>query len=110
MRAGPRPKNWPTAGNQVFSAKVACEQASRALTRAVMSRRDDYAPASAPLSQRFEILSKDQPGESVPGLFVRGAGTYTAHLNADNPIGTMQSIEHTLRALDRAADDERNQL
>ena len=31
-------------------------------------------------------------------------------LNADNPIGTMQSIEHTLRALDRAAADEQQQL
>jgi hypothetical protein len=42
-------------------------------------------------------------------LFVRGAGTHTAHINADNPVGTMQSIEHTLRALDKAADDARRQ-
>ena len=27
----------------------------------------------------------------MPDLFIRGAGTYTAHINADNPIGTMQS-------------------
>ncbi len=46
----------------------------------------------------------------MPDLFIRGAGTYTAHINADNPIGTMQSIEHTLRALDRAAADEQQQL
>jgi hypothetical protein len=26
-------------------------------------------------------------------------------LNADNPIGSMQSIEHTLRARDSAAED-----
>jgi hypothetical protein len=31
-------------------------------------------------------------------------------LNADNPIGAMQSIEYTLRALDRAAADEQQQL
>jgi len=37
-------------------------------------------------------------------------GTYTAHINADNPTGTMQSIEHTLRALDRSAADEQHQL
>ena len=45
----------------------------------------------------------------MPDLFIRGAGTYTAHLNADNPVGTMQSIEHTLRVLDKAAEDERRQ-
>ncbi len=42
--------------------------------------------------------------------FHPGAGTYSAHNNADNPIGTMQSIEHTLRALDRAAADEQQHL
>jgi len=35
---------------------------------------------------------------------------YTAHINADNPNGTMQSIEHTLRALDKTAEDERRQV
>jgi hypothetical protein len=30
--------------------------------------------------------------------------------NADHPVGTMQSIEHTLRALDRAPADEQQQL
>ena len=58
----------------------------------------------------FEILSRDVPGASVPDLFIRGAGTYTAHINADNSIGTMQSIEHTLRAFDKAAEDERLQV
>jgi hypothetical protein len=30
-------------------------------------------------------------------------GTYPAHLNPENTVGTMQSIEHTLRALERVA-------
>ncbi len=38
----------------------------------------------------------------MPNLFIRGAGTYTVHINADNPIGAMRSVGHTLRALDRA--------
>ncbi len=46
----------------------------------------------------------------MPELFIPGAGTYGAHLNAHNPDGTMQSIEHTLRALDRAAADEQQQI
>src|SRR5271156_3241580 len=31
-------------------------------------------------------------------------------MNADNPNGTMQSIERTLRAFDKAADDEQHQI
>jgi hypothetical protein len=53
----------------------------------------------------------------VPDLFIRGAGTYTAHINADNPIGTMPAIRSapcrassTRCALDRAAADEQQQL
>jgi hypothetical protein len=76
----------------------------------VLSRRDDYAPRLRATFKGFEILSRDKPGAPVPDLFIRGAGTYTAHINADNPLGTMQSIEHTLRALDKAAEDERHQV
>ena len=32
---------------------------------------------------------------------------YKAQLNAENPLGTMQSIEHALRGLDKAVADER---
>lgn len=99
-----------TVGNQVFSGKGAREEAAKALIRAVLSRRDDYAPRLRASFRGFEILSRDKPGAPVPDLFIRGAGTYGAHLNADNPIGAMQSIEHTLRALDKAAEDESHQI
>ena len=45
--------------------------------------------------------------ERLPELFVRGAAMYKAQLNAENPLGTMQSIEHALRGLDKAVADER---
>jgi hypothetical protein len=35
------------------------------------------------------------------------AGIYKAQMNTENPVGTMQSIEHALRSLDNAAADER---
>jgi len=75
----------------------------------VLSRRDDYTLRKHAAFKGFEILSRAQPAAPVPDLFIRGAGTYSAHINADNPIGTTQSIEHTLRALDRAAADEQQQ-
>lgn len=86
-----------TVGNQTISGKGAREEAGAALARAILSRRDDYAPRLRASFRGFEILSRDEPGAPVPDLFIRGAGTYAAHLNADNPAGTMQSIEHTLR-------------
>jgi len=76
----------------------------------VLSRRDHHALRKQAAFKGFEILSRGQPAAPVPDLFIRGAGTYSAHINADNPIGTMQSIEHTLRALDRAAAEEQQQL
>jgi hypothetical protein len=42
-----------------------------------------------------------QGDERIPDLFVRGAATYSANLNVTNPVGTIQSIEHTLRSLDK---------
>jgi len=46
----------------------------------------------------------------VPDLFIRGAETYAAHINADNPAGTIRSTEHTLCALDKIAEDERHRI
>ena len=97
-------------GNQTFSGKGAREQASLALARIILSRRGDYALRVLATLRGFEVLSRDKIGVTIPDLFIRGAGTYTAHINADNPAGTIQSIEHTLRAFDKAAEDERRRI
>jgi N12 class adenine-specific DNA methylase/adenine-specific DNA methylase len=97
-------------GNQTFSGKGAREEAGRALARALLSRRDDYAPRVRATIKGFDILSRDKPAAPVPDLFIRGAGTYAAHINPDNPAGTIQSIEHTLRALDKMGEDERHRI
>jgi hypothetical protein len=99
-----------TVGNPTFSGKGAREEAGRALARAILSRRDDYAPKVRATIKGFEILSRDKPAAPVPDLFIRGAGTYAAHINPDNPAGTIQSIEHTLRAFDKIAGDERHRI
>jgi hypothetical protein len=99
-----------TIGSPTFSGKGAREEAGRALARAILSRRDDYAPKVRAVIKGFEILSRDKPGAPVPDLFIRGAGTYAAHINPDNPAGTIQSIEHTLRALDKMREDERHRI
>jgi hypothetical protein len=37
-----------------------------------------------------------------------GAGIYKAQLNAETPVGAIQSIEHALRSLEKAAEQERD--
>jgi hypothetical protein len=83
--------------SKCFPAKGAREEGANALARAVISRRDDHRLRKRAAFKGFEILRRGQPAATVPDLFIRGAGTYSAQINADNPIGTMQSIEHTLR-------------
>jgi hypothetical protein len=59
----------------------------------------------------FEILSRGSDlKDREPDLFVRGREVYKANLNPDNPLGTIASIEYTLRGLDRRADEERSDI
>jgi hypothetical protein len=103
-------------GNRSYSGKGAREDAANALTRAVLSWRDDMSLAPRGSYRGLEILSrgsdtKRPDGETeLPELFIRGKDTYRAHLNPEHPLGTMQSIEHTLRALDRLAQEEREEI
>jgi hypothetical protein len=105
-------------GNRVFSGKGAREEAAKALTFAVLSWRDDQTTQPRGDFRGFEILSRGKTGgfrmlqedERLPELFVRGRATYSANLNATNPVGTAQSIEHTLRSLDRLATEQQNRV
>jgi N12 class adenine-specific DNA methylase len=105
-----------TVGNREYSGKGAREEAAKALTHAALSWRNDKTLGHRAHYRGFDILSrgtdmKTFDGEpELPELFVRGKDTYRAHLNAEHTIGTMQSIEHTLRALDRLAQEEQAQI
>ena len=57
-------------------------------------------------------MSRGHPlrSESDPEILIRGAQTYRAQLNSDNPLGTMQSIEHTLRNLDKLAAEQQTRV
>jgi N12 class adenine-specific DNA methylase len=103
-------------GNRVYSGKGAREEGAAALTLAVLSWRDDQTLQVRGAFRGFEILSRgrgaatvliDSDDERLPELFIRGGAIYKAQLNAENPVGTMQSIEYALRALDKALADER---
>jgi N12 class adenine-specific DNA methylase len=105
-------------GNRLFSGKGAREEAAKALTFTVLSWRDDQTIQTRGAFRGFEILSRGkgsgfgliQDEERVPDLIIRGKATYSANLNAANPVGTVQSIEHTLRNLDRLAAEQQTRV
>ena len=91
-------------GNREFSAKGAREDAGNALNAVVMSWRDDQTARVRAHFKGFEILSRGSAQkDGEPNLFIRGKETYKANLNPENPLGTISSIEHTLRGLDHRA-------
>jgi hypothetical protein len=95
-----------TVGNRIFSGKGAREDAANALTLAALSWRNDLTLQPRASFRGFQIMSRGKRGDGepqLPDLFVKGAGLYAAHLNPETPVGTVQSIEHTLRALDKFA-------
>jgi N12 class adenine-specific DNA methylase len=98
-------------GNRVYAGKGAREEAAAALTTAILSQRKDLNLQVRATFRGFEILSRGTmvtaKEERLPEIFVRGAGMYTAQLNAENPVGTIQSIEYALRSLDKVLDADR---
>jgi N12 class adenine-specific DNA methylase len=98
-----------TVGNRVFSGKGAREDAANALALTVLSWRDDLTLQPRASFRGFQIMSRGRRSDGepqLPDLFVKGAGLYSAHFNPETPVGTVQSIEHTLRALDKFAVQE----
>jgi hypothetical protein len=107
-----------SVGNRVFSGKGAGEEAAKALTSAIRSWKDAQTMQRRGQFRGFEISSKGRSGEfgllednePVPELFVRGRATYSANLNPTNPVGTVQSIEHTLRSMDKLEAEQQSRV
>ena len=95
-------------GNRDIRGKGAREDAGNALNAVVISWRNDNTPQVRAHFKGFDILSRGGPfKDSEPELYVHGKETYRANLNPENPLGTIQSIEHApCVGLDRLADNE----
>jgi N12 class adenine-specific DNA methylase len=99
------------AGNREYSGKGAREEAGKALNNVAMSWRGDKTLRVRGHYKGFEILSRGGHFEdSIPDLYVRGRETYQANLNPESPAGTISSIEHALRSLDRRAEEEQREI
>ncbi|MGI9072239.1 MAG: hypothetical protein ACR2JB_13220 [Bryobacteraceae bacterium] len=104
-----------TIGNREYSGRGAREEAAKALTYLVLTWKDDKARELRARFRGFRIFSQGKrlsflEPDPIPSLFVCGSGTYTATLNAANPVGTIQSIEYALRSLERIAEREQEKL
>lgn len=105
-------------GNRLFSGKGAREEAANALSGVILSWRDDHTLQPRATFRGFELLSKGrgsslgltEQDERLPEVFVRGNAMYSANFNGASPMGTLQSIEHTLRNLDRLATEQRTRV
>jgi hypothetical protein len=98
-------------GQGTLHDKARDNVAANALNTVIMSWRDDMTPQVRAHFKGFEILSRGSAyKDGEPDLFVRGKETYKANLNPENPLGTIQSIEHTLRGLDRRAEEEQYEI
>ena len=98
-------------GNREFSGKGAREEAGNALNAVVMSWRDDRALKVRGHYKGFEILSRGSEfKDGKPDIYIRGKATYEANLNPENGLGTMSSIDHVLRSLDKRAEEEQREL
>jgi hypothetical protein len=101
-----------TVGNRTFSGKGAREEAAKALNDVALSWRNDETQQVRGKFRGFDIVSRGHAfgSDYEPEIFVRGALTYRAQLNPENPLGTIQSIEHAIRSLDRREEQEREEL
>ncbi len=99
-----------TVEGRKFTGKNAREEAATALIEAVMAAKGDPSLVVRGQYKGLDILSSgNQLGEEyLPGLYLRGKNTYTIGLNPDSALGTLASMEHVLRRLDRLAEEEQS--
>ncbi|MGB9154800.1 MAG: SNF2-related protein, partial [Alphaproteobacteria bacterium] len=88
-----------TIGDRTYKGKKGREEAGVVLNDIILKWRGDPNPRVRGQINGFDIVSRDEANGCV-STFLRGQATYAVHLNADSPIGSLMSIERTLRGLE----------
>jgi len=99
-----------TIGQQLFTGEGARQAAGTALITAIAASQGERGLRKHGSFQGLDICSRHQPDGGLPELLLRAAASYTAHLNPDSPLGTIQSIERTLRGLDTLFEKKTQEL
>ena len=84
---------------QTYTNKDSREAAAQALNAIFLKWSGNPAPQCRGQIQGFDLITRDDANGFVTG-FLRGQATYAIHCNPDNPLGTLLSIERTLRGLE----------
>ena len=100
-----------TIGNREFTGKDARANAGDALNQVAYSWRNDQSVQVRGHFKGFEIITQGHALlDGAPDLFIRGKEVYGAKINLENPLGTIASIEHVLRSLDRYAETKEREV
>ena len=99
-----------TVNGREYSGKHGREEAGKALIKVIMaSVWEDSREVQQLGSYKGLALVSSLSSDGTPWLYLRGTHTYETNLNTENAFGTIASIEHTLRSLDRFAEEERSE-
>ena len=82
-----------------YGGKEARDPAAKALNEVIHAGRGNTTIKSCGKIAGFDVVCRGEADGGV-STFLRGEATYTINYNPDSPIGTLMSIERTLRGLE----------
>jgi hypothetical protein len=88
-----------TVAGRNHSGKDARDHAAKALNETILAWRGSQSLKTCGKIAGFDVLCRGEVDDSI-SAFLRGEATYTVNYNPDSPIGTLMSIERTLRGLE----------
>ena len=90
-----------TVSGRVFTGKGAREEAGKALWTQILTRFSQTEPVSVGSYRGFEVEVQGFENKDItPTLTLRGEAKHNVVVNAENPTGTINSIESVLTHLD----------
>ena len=88
-----------TLAGRRYTGKEGREQAAKELNGVILSLSADAEAKCRARIAGFDIMTRTTPDREVTAC-LRGIAAYTFHHNFENPLGTIMSIERTLRGFE----------
>ena len=85
---------------KTFEGKDAREKAAKALDDTLMTWRNTPSLKGCGNIGGFDVLCQGKLLDTGISVYLRGAATYTVNYNPESPIGTLMSIERTMRGFE----------
>ena len=88
-----------TLAGRRYTGKEGREQAAKELNGVILTLSGDAEAKCRGQIAGFDMMTRATPDREVTA-YLRGFAAYTFHHNLENPLGTMMSIERTLRGFE----------